>query len=94
MNVPTNLVPTALSAVVTAATSLNRPALLVLLVVLLVVYLLVHLVRHTTSALPDVLRHRLHTKAVEKADPADLPALFRAFRPNEAEPDPPDNDGP
>lgn len=90
MNVPTNLVPTALSAAVTAATSLNGPALLVFLVV----YLLVHLVRHTTSALPDVLRHRLHTKAVEKADPADLPALFRAFRPNEAEPDPPDNDGP
>ncbi|NED80441.1 hypothetical protein G3I76_10120 [Streptomyces sp. SID11233] len=81
MAVSTNLVA-ALSAV-TAAVSLNGPVLLMVLAVVLVCY-----------ALPQVLRHRLHAKAVEKAEPADLPALFRAFKPNETEPDPPDSTGP
>ncbi|MFJ4900800.1 hypothetical protein [Streptomyces sp. NPDC088727] len=56
--------------------------------------LAVVLVSHVAPALPDFFRYRLYTKAVEKAEPADLPALFRAIRPDEAEPDPPDNDGP
>ncbi|MFD7719008.1 hypothetical protein [Streptomyces sp. NPDC059814] len=87
MSVSASLIPAAVSAAVGAAMSLKGPDLLVVLAVLLTVVV----IGYAVSVLPDFLRYRLHAKAVEKVEAADLPALFRAFSPIEAEPDPPDD---
>lgn len=86
MTVSTNLIPALLSAAAGLAMALKGtvqgPGLILGLAAL------------ALPALRVILRHRLHVQAVAKAEAADLPALFRAFSPNEAEPDSPDNAGP
>ncbi|MFS0697830.1 hypothetical protein [Streptomyces nitrosporeus] len=46
------------------------------------------------QALRLALGYRLRAGAVAKADAGDLPGLFRAFAPTEAEPDPPGDANP